>query len=322
MHHIISDGWSLEILNQEVATIYRAFSSGRPSPLAELPIQYADFAAWQRQRLQGELRQTQLSYWKQQLKDATPVLESLTDYPRPRLRTHKAATKFFEFPSSLTESLKEFSLQHKATLFMLLLSAFKVLLYRYSGQEDIVVGTPFANRSRSETEHLIGCLINSVVLRTNLSANPTFAEVLSRVRDVTIAAQAHQDVPFELVVETLQPERRTNYTPLFQVYFVWHQRVMPVIEQPELRFSPVEIEIEVAQFDLTLSMSEIEGKIRAGFIYSTELFKEVTIKQMIGHYTQLLEKGITHTQCGILDIPLDHEEHALESQMLASGAPV
>ena len=322
MHHIISDGWSLEILNQEVATIYRAFSSGKPSPLAELPIQYADFAAWQRQRLQGELRQTQLSYWKQQLKDATPVLESLTDYPRPRLRTYKATTKFFEFSSSLTESLKEFSLQHKATLFMLLLSASKVLLYRYSGQEDIVVGTPFANRSRSETEHLIGCLINSVVLRTNLSANPTFAEVLSRVRDVTLAAQAHQDVPFELVVETLQPERRTNYTPLFQVWFVWYQRTMPVIEQHGLQLSPVEIKTEAAQFDLTLSMSEVEGEIKAGFIYSTELFKEVTIKQMIEHYTQLLEKGITHTQCGILDIPLDHEEQALESQMLASGAPV
>ncbi len=214
------DGWSVGILHRELSALYAAFARGQPSPLAELPIQYVDFAAWQREWLQGEVLAEQLSYWKRQLAGAPPVLELPTDRPRPATQTYRGAQQCWVFDPQLLPALEQLSRQEGVTLFMTLLAAFQTLLYRYSGQEDIVVGTPIAGRQRLETEELIGLFVNTLVLRTDLSGNPTFRELLGRVREVTLGAYAHQDLPFEKLVEELNPQRNLSYAPLFQVMLV------------------------------------------------------------------------------------------------------
>ena len=219
MHHIISDGWSMEVLVKEIATLYAALSQNIPSLLKPLPIQYADFAVWQRQWLQGEVLATQLGYWKQQLGDTLPVIQLPTDFPRSRVQSFRGDTASFKRSSEISDKLRSIAKAENATLFMTLLAAFKVLLYRYTGQADIVVGSPIANRNRAELEGLIGFFVNTLVLRTDLSKNPTFAEVLQRVRQVTWDAYDHQDLPFEKLVEELHPERDLSYNPLFQIKF-------------------------------------------------------------------------------------------------------
>ena len=219
MHHIVSDAWSRGILLREVATLYAAFSAGNPSPLPELPIQYADFAHWQRQWLRDERLQSQLDYWQQQLGGNLPVLELPTDHPRPVLQTFQGARQSFAIPKWLAGALRTLAQQEGNTLFMVLLAAFQTLLHRYTGQDDILVGTPVANRTRLETEGLIGFFVNTLVLRTDLAGNPPFRVLLQRVREVTLAAHTHQDVPFELLVDELQPTRDPGHSPLFQVMF-------------------------------------------------------------------------------------------------------
>ena len=223
MHHILSDGWSLGIFVRELAALYEAFSAGQPSPLADLPLQYVDFALWQREWLQGEVLERQLAYWKNLLGDAPPVLELPIDHPRPALQTFRGSSYAFSLPHTLSEKLKSLSNQQEVTLFMTLLAAWQVLLFRYTGREDILVGTPIANRTRREIEPIMGCFVNTLVLRGNLSGNPSFLEFLGRVRETTLGAYDHQDLPFERLVSELYHEREVSHSPLFHVMFtLWN----------------------------------------------------------------------------------------------------
>jgi len=220
MHHIISDGWSMGLLVREVAALYAAYSSGQESALAELPVQYGDYAVWQREWLSGAVLERELSYWREQLAGAPPVLELPADHPRPAVQTFHGASYSFRLSESLTAELKTLSRRTGATLFMTLLAAFKVLLWRYSGQESVVVGTPIAGRTQVETEGLIGFFVNTLVLRTEVSGELSFAELIGRVKEVALGAYAHQELPFEKLVEELEPQRSLSHTPLFQVMFV------------------------------------------------------------------------------------------------------
>ncbi|MGH2619360.1 MAG: condensation domain-containing protein, partial [Anaerolineales bacterium] len=283
MHHIISDGWSLGIFIRESAALYEAFASGRKSPLSELPIQYSDFACWQQELLRGEALQTQLAYWKRQLA-GLPVLELPTDRPRPPVQTFSGAWQSSLLSAELSKSLEALSRREGVTLFMTLLAGFQTLLHRYTNQDDIVVGADIANRNRRETEDLIGFFVNQLVLRTDLSANPTFRELLGRVREVTLWAFAHQDMPFGKLVEELQPQRDPSRNPLFQVMFIVQNAPMPALELPGLTLTPLDIKEETSVFDLTISfIGNEQGQTRVLCRYNTDLFEPGTITRMLGH---------------------------------------
>ena len=304
MHHIVSDGWSTGILIRELTTLYTAYDSGQSCNLPELPIQYVDFAVWQRQWLQGEVLNKQLNYWKQQLGGDLPVLELPTDRPRPAIQTDQGATQSFTLSPSLTAALKNLSHQEGVTLFMTLLAAFKVLLHRYTQQDDILVGTPIANRNRSEIEGLIGFFINTLVLRSNLAGNPTFKQLLAQVREVTLGAYAHQDLPFEQLVEELQPERDLSHSSLFQVMFILQNAPTETLHLPNLTLNPLTVESKTANFDLTLSMVETEAGLKGGIEYNTDLFNADRITRMLGHLQTLLAGIIAYPQQTISDLPL------------------
>src|SRR6266436_297401 len=280
MHHIIGDGLSTDILVREMCALYEAFSSGRPSALSELPIQYADFAIWQREWLNGKTFEAQLSYWKKQLGGALPVLKLSSNKARLATRTPNGAAPWFQITKSLSQELKALSQQLDVTLFMTLLAVFKVMLTIYSGQEDVIVGTPIANRNRKEVEGLIGFFANSLVLRTNLSGDPCFRELLSQVKEVALAAYTHQDLPFEKLVEVLQPERDANQTPLFQVAFTLKSSTDTAPTLSGLQVSPVFSELETASFDLVLFVDDAERGLSGVFNYSTDLFDAATIAGM------------------------------------------
>jgi amino acid adenylation domain-containing protein len=303
MHHIISDGWSIGVLIQELATIYTAYDRGKISPLPELPIQYVDFTLWQQQWLQKEVLADQLHYWQKQLTDA-PVLQLPTDRPRSALRSSRGATQSLVLPQSLSEALKVFSLRSEVTLFMTLLAAFQTLLYRYTGEQDICVGSPIANRNHSETEQLIGFFVNTLVLRTNLGGNPQFSELLQRVREVTLGAYAHQDLPFEQLVEVLQPQRDLSYQPLFQVMFVLQNSPESDLELPGLSINTLEIEGDTALFDLTLSIEDSEQGLVGALEYNTDLFDASTITRMLSHFQTLLEAIALNPEQKVSDLPL------------------
>ncbi|HEY0543784.1 MAG TPA: condensation domain-containing protein, partial [Pyrinomonadaceae bacterium] len=288
MHHIISDGWSLSVLVNEIATLYTAFAAGQPSPLPELPIQYADFAQWQRDWLQGRRLDEQLDYWRRQLAGAPPVLELLTDRPRPQVQNFRGAYIHFRLSERLSEELKALCQQEGVTLFMLMLTAFQTLLYRYTSQTDIVVGTPIAGRNRSETEALIGFFINTLVLRTDLSGNPGFRELLGRVQEVALGAYAHQDVPFEQLVEELQPERDLSHMPLVQVLFAWQNTPEASLDLPGLTLSGIESDNGTSRFDLNLNAWETEQSITGFLRYRSELFDAASIERFLGHFQNLL----------------------------------
>jgi aspartate racemase len=305
MHHIASDGWSMGILYRELAALYEAFSTGKPLPLTPLPIQYADYADWQRQWLTGEVLSAQIDYWKKQLDGAPPVLELPTDHPRPAVQSYRGAKHFVSLPPSLTESLQAISRASGVTLFMTLLAAFQTLLYRYSGQEDIVVGSPIAGRTQVETEGLIGFFVNTLVLRTELSGNPTFRELLERVRQVALGAYAHQDLPFEKLVEELRPERSLSYTPLFQVMFVLQNTPMrQSLKLPGLTLQPWNLDSEIAMFDLSLAMWETEQGLQGEWEYNTDLFDAATITRMAGHFQTLLEGIVANLEQRVSELPL------------------
>ena len=289
IHHIISDGWSLGVLVREVSELYDAFAGGRPSPVAELPIQYADFAVWQREWLAGERLESQLSYWRKQLAGAPPVLELPTDFPRPATQSLRGATINLRLPASLKQELEALGRKHEATLFMVLLAAFQLLLQRYSGKNDIVVGTDIANRNRAETEPLIGFFINMLVLRSDLSGDPTFIELLGRARELALGAYAHQDTPLEKLVEELQPQRVASHSPLFQVVFVLQNAPMPSIEMPGLTVTPLNFENDTVRFDLSLLLGTNDaGDLNAMWRFRTDLFQPETITRMHRHYETLL----------------------------------
>jgi amino acid adenylation domain-containing protein len=292
MHHIISDGWSMGVFVREMVALYEAFSKGRPSPLPELPLQYADFTEWQRQWMQGEVYQEQLAYWKQKLGDGPPVLELPTDHPRPAVQTARGAKQTRQLPKQLSEVLKELSRQEEATLFMTLLAAFQTLLYRYTGQDDISVGTPIANRNWAEIEGLIGCFINTLVVRTDLSGDPTFRQLLRRVREAALGAYAHQDLPFEKLVEELNPERDMSRPSLFQVMFILQNIPLEVeigAGTRGLKLSTLKIDKKTSNFDLTLTMAEEARGLSATIEYNTDLFEAPTIERLLAHFQTLLE---------------------------------
>ncbi|MHC5727294.1 MAG: non-ribosomal peptide synthetase, partial [Nostoc sp.] len=304
MHHIASDGWSVGVLVREVATLYQTYCDQQPLTLAELPIQYVDFAAWQRQWLQAEVLQSQISYWKKQLEGAPAILELPTDHPRPAVITFQGASYSFNLSFELSQALNKFSQQQGSTLFMTLLAAFQTLLWRYTGNEDIVVGSPIANRNRQEIEGLIGFFVNTLVLRTNLAGNLTFSELLTRVREVALGAYAHQDLPFEQLVEQLQPQRDLSYTPLFQVMFVLQNAPMSALELPGLTLSLLESESHTAKFDLTLYMTETAEGLVGTLEYNSDLFESNTISRMAGHLQTLLSGIVTNPQQHLKDLPL------------------
>jgi amino acid adenylation domain-containing protein len=289
MHHIISDAWSINVLIHELGLLYEAYCSGSAPRLAELPLQYADYAVWQRQWLEGEVYEQQLAYWRAQLAGAPPILEIPTDRPRPMVRSHRGASQSLDVDAATLERLKSLSRDYGVTLFMTAVAAFQALLSRWSGQEDIVVGTPVANRTRSETEGLIGFFLNTLVLRTDLSGNPSFAELLKRMREVALEAYTQQDLPFERLVEELQPERDLGSHPLFQVMIVLQKASPHSPEFSDLTLTFLPGEIVTAKFDLTLFLSETSDGLEMLLEYSTDLFDARTIKRMLQHYRKLLE---------------------------------
>jgi hypothetical protein len=288
MHHIVSDGWSMSILINELATLYEAFSKGQPSPLSPLPIQYADFAQWQREWLQGDALASQLAYWKKQLGGDLPVLKLATDRPRTEVQTFRGATQHRVLDESLSGALKKLGRREGATLFMTLLTAFKILLHRYTGQEEIIVGTNVASRNWLDTEGLIGFFVNELVLRTPLSGSPTFKELLGRVREVTLGAYAHQDVPFDKLVYALMPERNLSRAPLFQVLVDLQSNPMPPLKLTGLTISPVDINFGAAYFDLTLLMVDADERLTTALHYKTDLFEPATITRMLENFEHLL----------------------------------
>ncbi|MEB3279243.1 MAG: amino acid adenylation domain-containing protein [Lyngbya sp.] len=304
MHHIVSDGWSMGVLVQELATLYNAYSQGQSVSLTPLPIQYADFALWQRQWLQGNVLENQLNYWKHQLADAPTLLSLPTDRPRPATQSFEGAIEPFSLSVELTNKLTELSAEQGTTLFMTLLAAFNTLLYRYTDQDNILVGTPIANRNRSEIEGLIGFFVNTLVMRTDLSGDPSFSELLKRVREMAMEAYIHQDLPFEMLVEALQPERDLSHAPLFQVMFILQNTPNSQVELTGLKVDPVRVKSDTAPFDLTLGMEKTPEGLVGAWEYNTDLFDAETIERMSGHLVTLLEAIVAHPKVPISQLPI------------------
>ncbi|MCZ8226490.1 MAG: amino acid adenylation domain-containing protein, partial [Microcystis sp. LE19-84.1B] len=304
MHHIISDGWSIEVLIHELTSLYNAYVQNQPANLAPLPIQYGDFALWQKQWLQGDVLQSQLNYWQNQLTAAPPLLSLPTDHPRPAVQSFVGTQQEFSLSPKLSQALTELSRQQGVTLFMTLLAAFDALLYRYTGSSDILVGTPIANRNRIEIEGLIGFFVNTLVMRTDVSDNPSFSQLLTRVREVTMDAYAHQDLPFEMLVEALQPERDLSHTPLFQVAFVLQNTPKSEIAMTGLTVTDLPPENTTAKFDLTLAMVNTDDGLKGVWEYNTDLFESSTIERLSGHFLNLLGGIVANPQAQISQLPL------------------
>lgn len=302
MHHIISDGWSTEILLQELEALYKAFLTGEASPLPEITIQYKDFSQWQKQWLQGEILEKQLKYWQQQLNSIPRALHLPTDRTRPAVQTSRGAHQAFELSETILQRLNELAYQENVTLFMLLLAIFQTFLHRYTGQDDIAVGSPIANRNQDQVKGLIGFFVNTLVLRTDLSSNPTFSKLLQRVKNIALGAYAHQDLPFDQLVEAVQPERDTSRTPLFQAMFDFRHTPTP-LEIPNLAISKLQIETNTAQFDLSLSV-EVNQGLRLSFEYNSDLFEDSTITRMIGHLKNLLLNVLANPDAKLSELSL------------------
>jgi amino acid adenylation domain-containing protein/FkbM family methyltransferase len=307
VHHIVSDGWSLALLIREVGRLYESFSLGLPSPLAEPPIRYADYARWQREMMRGDVLREHLDYWKPRLSGA-PDLKLPLDKPRPPAQSYRGAQQSVTLTDTLSAALNELSRREGATLFMTLLAAFKILLSRYAAQDDIVVGVPTANRNRVEVEQLFGCFVNTLVLRTELSGDPSFRELLKRVRAVSLGAYAHQDLPFELLVDELKVERDLSRNPLFQVMFSIHNVPWSSLSLPGLDVSAVDVDQKTAPFDLTLSVGEMRGRIYCNLEYNTDLFEPATITRMLGHLRTLLAAAAADPETRISRLPLLTDE--------------
>ena len=291
MHHIVSDGWTLGVLVRELAALYEAFSAGRPSPLPEFEIQYVDFAAWQRSQLRGDALEEQLEFWRKQLDGAPPFLDLPADRPRPAIQSDRGSTVWHAFPRAGSRALQKLAGDLDATLFMILVAAFHTLLMRYTGEEDICIGTPIANRNRAETEPLIGFFVNTLVLRINLPGDPTFRDLVGRVRETSLNAFGHQDLPFEMLVDRLQPERDLSRTPLFQVMFVHQNAPMRPVDLPGLLMEPMEVDNGTAKFDLTLFAEETPDGMRFAWNFATDLFERSTIERIAQVYMTLLESA-------------------------------
>jgi hypothetical protein len=289
MHHAISDGWSIGILIRELSALYDSFLLGQPSPLAEPPIQYADYAVWQRSWLQGAVLEAQLEYWTNQLA-GVPDLDLPTDRPRPPVASQRGGERSTTLPKTTFEAVRALGRLEGATVYMSLLAAFQVLLYRYSGQDDIAVGTPIAGRTRPELEGLIGFFVNTLVLRGDLSGDPGFRELLRRTRLTAVEAYTHQDLPFEKLVTVAKRDREASRTPLFQVMFALQNVPLPALRAPELVLTPLEPPSWTSKFDLTLFATEVAEGLRLTIEYSTDLFDAARVDRMLAHYQILLEE--------------------------------
>lgn len=315
LHHIVSDGWSMGVLAREVALLYEAHVGGQGAPLPALPalpVQYADFAHWQRQRLRGEMLDTQLAYWKKHLADAPTLLALPTDRPRPSVQTHASKSHHFVIPEATATALQALNRQARSTLFMTLASTFNVLLARYSGQTDICIGTPIANRNVHEIEALIGFFVNTLVLRTRLEGNPTFRALLRQVRANALAAYAHQDIPFEQLVETLKPERHASHAPLFQVMLVLQNMPMQALTLPGLTIEPLRVESTSAIFDLTLEIVEQNNQLQAFLEYNSDLFNADTIERMSVHFVSLLDAIAANPDCPVQELVFLSEQDQIQ----------
>ncbi len=311
MHHIATDGWSMGILINELGTLYAAFCGDAgaglkpaPAPLPDLALQYADYAAWQRGWLRGETLEQQLSYWKEQLTGAPPLLALPTDRPRPAVQSANGGIYTFSLSQELSAELKRFNQAQGVTLFMTLLAAYQTLLARYANQSDIVVGSAIANRTRAEVEPLIGFFVNTLAFRTRFDGNPSFKELLGQVRETALAAYAHQDVPFEMLVDALQLERNLSHTPLFQAAFSLQNVPLAAMALPDLRLEPVTVEKGIAQFDMLLMMSETPDGISAAWEYNSDLFDRATIARMAGHLQTLLAAAVAAPEQPVTALPL------------------
>jgi amino acid adenylation domain-containing protein len=304
MHHIVSDGWSLGVLIREASALYNAFASGLESPLPALPVQYADFAAWQRDWLRGAVLDEQVAYWREQLAGAPPALELPTDRPRPAVRSGRGGRCPVTLDAALVERLRELGRDEGATLFMTLLAGFQVLLARHSGQSDVLVGSPIAGRTRTELEDLIGFFVNTMVLRVNMSDAPGFRQLLGRVRDITLDAYAHQDVPFEKLVEILAPPRDLTRTPLFQVMFVLQNAPTTQLELGDATLEPVDLDTGTAKFELTLSLEEADHDVHGFLEYDTDLFEHGTAQRLAAEFHLLLAGIVAEPDRPVTELPL------------------
>lgn len=310
-HHIVTDGWSMGIFDRELMELYEAFAMGRPSPLPELPVQYTDYAVWHRQWFSGEVYQSQLAYWKKQFATTPPVLELPTDHSRSNFQAYRAyrgIQQTLSLNPELTRKINEFCRKEEATPFMTLLAAFKVLLHRYTGEEDIVVGSPIAGRCMAETEPLIGLFINVLALRDDLSGDPTFRELLTRVKDTALGAYAHQDLPFETLVRELQPDRTLTQNPIFQAMFVLQNEPMPTLEFAGIKSTHVQVENITTNFDLTLDIVERNGQYLIKFESNAALFAEATITRMMGHFETMLAGIIADPRQKLSGLPMLTED--------------
>ncbi|HKG81334.1 MAG TPA: amino acid adenylation domain-containing protein [Pyrinomonadaceae bacterium] len=321
MHHIISDGWSAGVFFKELSALYAAYAADEESPLPALAVQYADYAVWQREYLSGEVLNAQVEYWRERLTGAAPVLELPADRVRPAVQSYRGAAARFEVSREVSEGLKELAHAEGVTLFMTLLAAFKVLLYRYTGQAGIVVGSPIAGRTRAEVENLIGFFVNTLVLRTDLSGGPSFRELLGRVRETALGAYAHQDVPFEKLVEELQPERDLSRSPLFQVMFILQNAPREELVLPGLNMGLVNAGSVTAKFDLSVVFYEDEQVLRGVIVYNTDLFESATIERMVGHFGVLLEAVNADAEQLVTKLPIltEAEQHQLLVEWNESG---
>jgi amino acid adenylation domain-containing protein len=305
MHHSITDRWSAAVIEQDIGALYYSFLQGQPSPLPELPIQFVDYAVWQRERMRGEIYQSQLAYWKKQLEGAPFVLELPADNPRPAIQTFRGARVYFHLPQTLLEALRELSREEGATMYMTLMAAYKLLLYRYTGQEDMLVGCSIANRDRPETQNMVGFLLNLLVLRTDMSGNPTFRELLARERETALGAYAHQDLPFGKLVQELRPKQDPSRNPIAQAAFIYLDfPELTTMESMGLEVTPLVIDNGASRFDLTLALTETSDGFDGSFEYIADLYERPRIEGMAKHLETLLEHVVANPDRRICDIPL------------------
>ncbi|HLL48773.1 MAG TPA: condensation domain-containing protein, partial [Longimicrobiaceae bacterium] len=305
LHHIVSDGWSAGVFFGELSALYPAFAAGAPSPLAELPVQYADYAVWQRAQLSEEALESRLGYWRERLRGAPPLLELPVDRPRPAVQGSEAASHAVALSPATSRGLRELARRESATPFMALLAGLQALLWRWSGQDDVVVGTPIAGRTRPELEGLIGFFANTLVLRAEISGAEGFAALLGRVREATLGAFAHQELPFERLVEELAPQRSLGHTPLFQVIFALQPRDgggPPRLG--EVAAEPLASAAEGAKFDLALAMEDAGERYAGGLLYRRELWDAATVERMVGHFVALLDAAAADPERPLAEVEI------------------
>src|SRR6185369_3509997 len=317
LHHIVSDGWSIGVLVREVMVLYEAFAAGRPSPLPELPVQYVDFAVWQHSWLRGEALESEISFWRRQLAGLPPLLELPTDRPRPAVQSYRGTLRPVRLPAALTREIEALARREGATLFMVLLAGFQVLLARHSGQDDLAVGSPIAGRNRLEIEGLIGFFVNTLVLRGDLTGEPSFRALLGRTRETALAAWLHQDVPFEKLVQELAPERSLAHAPLFQVMLALQNAPEARLRVAGLTFSPAATAGTTSKFDLTLSLGETAEGLAGAVEYAADLFDSATVERLLGHLAHLLAGATADPETPLSELRLMSAEE--ERQLLQSG---